>query len=238
MAAFLLAGCARTLVPHTAYIPLTRDQGQAEIRISTGTNASELQAGYQVTNKLVVHTALLSKGRLSTAKGFRSADLGLGYYYESPNGLWRLGGHAGLATGGGSSGSTGACFECTGTGSATEYRVRYTYGYVQPTVILVEDNRSWGFGLRVGRAYYHRFERMRADTLGGPVQTTSFAGRQITFIQPTFQYGYQVSRWFALSGVLGLQGFVETPQIGNDMSLFVGQVSAHIVLNKRGTEKP
>ena len=220
------------MVPHTAYIPLTRDQGQAEIRVSTGTNASEVQAGYQITNRLVVHTALLNKGGLSTSKAFRSADLGLGYYYESPNGLWRLGGHAGLASGAGSSGSTGGCFECVGTGSASEYRVRYSYAYVQPTVLLVEDVRSWGFGLRVGRAYYHRFDRMRADTLGGPITTTRYAGRQVTFVQPTFQFGYQVSRRFAFSAVLGVQGFVGTPQVGNDMSSFVGQMGAHLLLSK------
>lgn len=49
----------------------------------------------------------------------------MGYYYASPNGYWRLGGHAGAAYGSGASGSS-ACFECGGT-PGTEYEVRYTY---------------------------------------------------------------------------------------------------------------
>ena len=42
LTATLLMGCARTLVPHTAYLPTIRDRGQAEIRVSTGFNSSEL----------------------------------------------------------------------------------------------------------------------------------------------------------------------------------------------------
>lgn len=238
LAAFFLVGCARTLVPHTVYIPLVKDRGQAEVRISTGTNASEVQAGYQATDRLVVHLALLNKGRLGADKGFRSADVGLGYYFELPNGRWRLGGHVGVASGGGSSGSTGACFECVGPGSASEYRVRYSYAYVQPTVLLVEGTRSWGIGLRVGRAYYHRFDRMRADTLGGPIRTMQYTGRQATFVQPTFQFGFQVSRWLALSTVFGLQGFVGVPQADSNMSSFVGQIGAHLLLSKRAAARP
>lgn len=106
----LLSGCIYTLAPHTPYLPVIRDRGQAEARVSTGLNGSELQLGYQVTDKLVLHAALLSYGRSAAGNKFRSGDLGLGYYYNSPNGFWRLGMHAGLAHGSGASGNNG-CFE-------------------------------------------------------------------------------------------------------------------------------
>ena len=70
----LLTGCAPTLVPHTAYLPTIRDRGQAEIRVSTGFNRIELQAGYQASDKLILHAALLNyrKRRSGDGKGFRS----------------------------------------------------------------------------------------------------------------------------------------------------------------------
>jgi len=74
--ATLLTGCAPTLVPHTAYLPTIRDRGQAEIRVSTGFNGSELQAGYRASDKLMLHAALLNyrNRRSGDGKGFRSAD--------------------------------------------------------------------------------------------------------------------------------------------------------------------
>ena len=230
----LLVGCAPTLIPHAAYLPLIRDRGQAEARLSTGLNGSELQMAYQATDKLVLHAALLNyrHGRSGDGKGFRSADLGVGYYYNSPNGFWRLGGHAGMAYGGGTSGSS-TCFECSGPGS--EYRVRYTYAYVQPTVLLLEGNQAWGFGLQVGRAYYHRFTKVGADTLRGPILTTSYAGHQVTFVQPTFQYSYRVRRWLAFSGTFGSQGFLANTGALDRVNPLVGQLGIHFVLNKRST---
>ena len=232
----LLAGCAPTLVPHAAYLPLIRDRGQAEARLSTGLNGSELQLAYQVTDKFVLHSALLNyrHGRSDDDKGFRSADLGLGYYYNSPNGFWRLGGHAGMAYGSGTSRS--GCFDCFGPSST--YSVRYTYAYVQPTVLLLEGDQAWGFGLRVGRAYYHHFTKVGADTLRGPILTTSYAGRQITFVQPTFQYSYRVRRWLAFSGTFGSQGFLANTEALDSVNPFVGQLGIHFVLNKRSTPQP
>ena len=140
LTATLLTGCAPTLVPHTAYLPTIRDRGQAEIRVSTGFNRIELQAGYQASDKLILHAALLNywNRRSGDGKGFRSIDLGAGYYYASPNGHLRLGGYAGTTYGSGTSGSS-ACFECGGT-PGTEYEVCYTCAYVQPTVLLQTTN--------------------------------------------------------------------------------------------------
>ena len=65
-AAGLLTGCAATLAPHTPYIPVVRDRGQAEARLSTGLNGTELQLGYQLTEHLVLNTSLLNTSLLNT----------------------------------------------------------------------------------------------------------------------------------------------------------------------------
>ena len=229
----LLTGCAPTLVPHTAYLPTIRDRGQTEIRISTGLNGSELQAGYQATNQLVLHAALLNyrNRRSGDGKGFRSADLGAGYYYASPNGYWRLGGHAGAAYGSGTSGSR-ACFECAGNETGTEYQVRYTYAYVQPTALLHTANQTWGFGLRLGHAYYHELTELHAEVLGGPIMATSYAGYQGTFVQPTFQYSWRVLRWLGFSSSFGVQGFMKNSAAIGSASPLVGQVGLQVVFGK------
>lgn len=241
LAALFLAGCARTLVPHTAYIPLIRDRGQAEIRVSTGFNGSELQAGYAITDHLVLHTALLNYGRSTANNNFHSADLGLGYYYNSPNGLWRLGGHAGLTYGAGSSGGNG-CFECPAPdslSSTSAYAVRYTYAYVQPTVLLLEDNqRTWGFGLRLGQVYYHRFKEMRTLRISGETQAVDYTGRTLAFVQPTFQYSYRASRWLAFSGTFGAQDFLGHSADTDNMNPFVGQIGVHLLVNRPTKSQP
>ena len=231
LTATLFTGCAPTLVPHTAYLPTIQDRGQAEIQASTGLNGSELQAGYQATDKIILHAALLNyrHRRSGDGKGFRSADLGAGYYYASPNGYWRLGGHAGAAYGAGTSGSID-CFECTGTGR--EYQVRYTYAYLQPTALLHTANQTWGFGLRIGHAYYHELTELRAEILGGPILATSYAGHQGTFMQPTFQYSFLVLRWLGFSSSFGVQRFLNRSAAIGTVNPLVGQVGLHIVLGK------
>lgn len=239
LTAALLTGCAPTLVPHTPYLPTIRDRGQTEIRVSTGLNGSELQAGYQATDKLVLHTALLNyrNRRSGDGKGFRSAELGAGYYYASPNGYWRLGGHAGAAYGAGTSGSR-SCFECAGDETGTEYQVRYTYAYVQPTALLHIEDATLGLGLRVGRAYYHELTTLRAEILGGPMLATSYAGHQSSFLQTTFQTTWQARRWLGLSSTFGAQGFLDRTAGLDEVNPFVGQVGLHVVLGKRAKKLP
>ena len=235
LAGALLAGCAPTLVPHTAYLPTTRDRGQTEISVSTGLNGSELLVGHQITDKLVLHAAGLNyrHRRSGDGKGFRSAEVGAGYYYASPNGYWRLGGHAGAAYGRGTSGSS-TCFECVGTGTGTEYEVRYTYAYVQPTALLHTASQNWGFGLRLGHAYYHELTVLRAEVLGGPILATSYAGHQGAFMQPTFQYSFQVLRWLNFSSSFGVQRFLNGSAAIGTVNPLVGQVGLHVVLGKAG----
>ncbi|MET4075742.1 hypothetical protein [Hymenobacter sp. UYCo722] len=231
--ATLLAGCAPTLVPHTAYLPTIRDRGMVEIRASTGLNGSELQAGYQATDKLILHAALLNyrHRRSGDGKGFRSADLGAGYYYASPNGNWRLGGHAGVAYGSGTSGNS-LCFECAGTDTGTEYEVRYTYVYLQPTALFRSANQTWGFGLRMGHAYYHELTALRAEVPGGPILATSYAGHQGAFVQPTFQYSFQVLRWLGFSSSFGVQRFLNSSAEIGTVNPLVGQAGLQFVFGK------
>ncbi len=229
----VVSGCAVTLAPHAPYLPMIRDRGQAEARLSTGLIGSELQLGYQVTDKLVLHTALLVKGRTQNSHKLRSVDLGLGYYYTSPNGFWRLGMHGGLASGGGKSYVSGTGFEGSAPIPPVDYRVRYTYAYVQPTVHLQEDRHTWSFGLRVSQVYYHRLTRTGADTLGGVVNTQDYRGTQVGFLQSVFQYGYRVSPLVSLSTTFGAQALLhdQRPFISLS-SAAVAQVGVHLTLRE------
>jgi|GEM_PF-5885655 len=233
----LLVGCAPTLAPHTPYLPALRDQGQVEARLSTGLGGSQLQLGYQLSNRLVLHTELLSAGRPVTAKGFYSAGLGAGYYYLSPNGRWRVGTHAGLAYGSGTSGSS-SCFECGGVGFGSEYAVRYTYAYVQPTVLLEDGQRTWGLALRLGQTYYHQLREVRTDNATGQAQLFDYVGHRSTFVQPTFQYSHQIQRWLVVSGTFGAQGFLGSPRRVNYVSPFVAQAGLHFVISTRAAARP
>ena len=231
-----LSGCVYTLAPHTPYLPVVRDRGQAEARVSTGLNGSELQVGYQLSNKLVLHTALLQFGRAAAGTRFRSGDLGLGYYYASPNGLWRLGLHAGVAHGRGVSGNN-SCFECPApdsTSATSTYAVRYTYGYVQPTALLFAgEQQTWGFGLRIGQGYYHQLERTRTFRLSGEEEALDYAGQTVTFFQPTVQWSRGVSRWLTLSGTIGVQSFLRNYTPPAQLHPFIGQVGIHFLVSKR-----
>ncbi|MDQ2794922.1 MAG: hypothetical protein M3Y12_13095 [Bacteroidota bacterium] len=234
----LLAGCAVTLAPHTPYIPVVRDRGQAEARFSTGLNGTELQLGYQLTEHLVLNTSLLSSRYPGKGNGFRAAELGLGYYYHSPNGFWLLGTHAGLTHGRGASGGNG-CFECGSADSlstSSAFAVGYMYAYVQPTVILLNGNRSWGIGMRVGQTYYHQLNEVRTFSSSGRTQVFDYAGHTSTFIQPTFIMSWQLQRWLALSSSFGIQGFLGPYTRLNSVNPFVVQVGIHLVMNTRPAE--
>ena len=237
--ASLLSGCAVTLAPHVPYLPMIRDRGQAEARLSTGFSGSELQLGYQVTDKLVLHTALLTKGTVQRSHKLYSGDLGLGYYYNSPNGFWRFGVHGGLASGGGNSSVSGGSFEGSDPTPPVDYRVRYTYAYVQPTVHLHQNRQTWSFGLRLGRAYYHRLVRTGADTVGGVVSTRNYGGTQVPFGQTAFQYSYRASPLVHLSATFGTQALLHGPRPFVSMSsALIAQMGVHLTLRELPKRRP
>ena len=235
--ALLLTGCAPTLAPHGPYLPILRSRGEVEARVSTGLAGSELQAGYQATSRLVLHAAFLNYGRSNTSQRFRSADLGLGYYYLLPNERWRLGLHAGLAQGAGTSGST-SCFECGSSGLSSTYVVRYQYAYAQPTVLFLDDKLTLGLGVRLGLARYQQLDEVRFDFLGDQVDAANYVGHQATFLQPVVQLSFRVLPWLALSTSSGLQFFVGPRNRLNDMQPLVGQVGLHLIVGKQPATQP
>ena len=233
----LLAGCTVTLAPHTPYLPVLRSRGEAEAHVGTGIGGSEVQLGYQATDRLVLHTGLLSYGRRTAGTHFLSADAGAGYYYPSPNGRWRLGMHAGLAYGSGTSGGNG-CFEC-GSSSFSKFDVRYAYAYVQPTVLLLEDARcTWGLAVMVGHTYYSQLDELRTNPTTNQVVFSAHGGHTSTFVQPMFQFSYQARRWLTLSTKVGSQGFVGPPERLDATGRLVAQVALHFVVGPRAARRP
>ena len=232
-----LSGCVYTLAPHTPYLPVLRNRGEAEARVGTGIGGSEVQFGYQATDRLVLHTGLLSHGRLAAGYRFRSAEVGAGYYYPSPNGRWRLGMHAGLAYGGGTSGGNG-CFEC-GNSPFSKFDVRYAYAYVQPTVLLLENDRyTWGLALMLGHTRYPQLDELRTNPIAGQTVYADHNGHASTFVQPMLQVGYRARRWLTASIKVGSQGFVGAPERLNAANQLVTQASLHLVVGPRAAPRP
>lgn len=232
----LLPGCAPTLAPHTPYLPMLRAKGEAEARILSGPLGKEveLQLGYQATDRLVIHTALLRHKHPNYGTYYRSADLGLGYYRPLGDGRWRLGLHAGGAYGSGASGSAFCPDLCDDDSS---FDVRYAYGYLQPTIILHQSNVTFGFGLRLARAYYFRMEETQVD-LAAPdpqIQVIDRAGHQFTFMQPTFQLSFRIRPWLAFSSSLGIQASLSSRNFLDSINPLIGQIGLHIVLPQKPT---
>ena len=232
-----ISGCVSTLVPHTAYLPSVQRKGDIEAKLASNLNLSRVegQAGYQLTEQLVLHTAVLGTRRSGSGRGFLSAELGAGYYRVSPNGLWRLGLDAGVAQGGGRSSSPTSCFECAGDRYpySEKYQVRYSYGYVQPTVQLKTHNLTWGVAFRIGQAYYHRLEEMRMDSSNSPVQTLSHSGHLAAFVQPTFQLRDQIRPWLAASVNISFVEYLGPASRLDNANPMVTQLGVHLMLNKR-----
>ena len=232
LAALLLAGCAPTIAPHVPYLPLLRHKGQAEARATLGLlgKKAEFQLGYQATDRLVLHTALFKYGALTNGEGFRSAELGAGYYRPIANDRWRLGLHAGLATGRGASGER-FCHGCDGPNPS--YSVGYTYAYLQPTALLQAKKLTVGLGLRLAQARYHRLTESQVVFSGSQPPPVSYASHYSAFAQPVAQLSYRVLPWLALSGAGGLQFFLGRYHRFDSVDPVVGQVGLHVLLGPR-----
>lgn len=231
----LFAGCVTTLVPHAPYLPAVEKKGEVEVQVASNLllSKADLQVGYQATGHWVLHTAFMGTRSSGRDAGFLSGELGAGYYYTSPREGWRLGLDAGVAHGGGSSSRSG-CFECAGDPFplSESYRVRYTYGYVQPTVLLKTGQFSWGLALRLGRACYHQLDEVRVDSAGSRAQEFSYAGHQSVFVQPAFLLRYQIRPWLLASGSLSGVNFWG-PYSRLDIAISpVTQLSVQFVLGK------
>lgn len=231
-----LAGCAPTLVPHTPYLPLLRAKGQAEARIATGFKGEELQLGYQVTNRLVLHASGLRYERADAGESFRSADIGLGWYWPLAADRWRLGLHGGMAWGKGTSDSSiGFCDGCNE--ERPSFKVGYSYAYLQPTVLFLgHSDAKWSAGaaLRLGWANYRQLNEIRFDPLGNPASSIDHAGHQAVFLQPMVQQSYRPLPWLALSASTGFQ-FYSGPRntFLNRVHPLVAQVGVHVILGAR-----
>lgn len=213
---------------------MIRNRGEAEARISSNLTGKQLEAqlGYQLSNHLVLHAAVLSFRRPKYGTCFGSVDFGLGYYYPLANERWRLGVHAGLAHGGGASGSD-FCFDCNGP--FVSYQVRYTYAYVQPTVLWLDGSRSWGLGLRLGQVYYNQLDEQRTEWSASGADTQSFdlAGHTFTFVQPTFQFSRRLRPRLALSGTLGIQAAISKRNALDLVNPLIAQVNLHLIIGRQ-----
>lgn len=231
LATGLLVGCAPTLTPHTLYMPTVRNRGEAELRVASGSSGTEAQLGYQATDRLVVHTAVLYKANQNSGKNFRSADVGLGYYRPSATGRWRIGAHVGVATGRGFSGNDNFWLDVH-PDEYSQFTVGYTYGYLQPTALFRVREFTLGMGMRIALAQYHRLDETRFDYLGGQQVTFDHAGHNAAFLQPMVQASFRVLPWLGLSASGGFQFHVGPRNRLNDLYPVIAQAGVHFVLSK------
>jgi len=236
--AAVLSGCAVNLAPTTPYIPVIQERGQAEVKLSSSITAKqlELQLGYQLTDRVVLHASGLSLSRKKRGTRFGSVDLGLGYYFPLRNERWRLGTHAGLAYGGGDSGAD-FCFDCNGP--LFFYKSRYSYAYLQPTAIFTNGDESWGLGLRVSQAYFHQLDEERTEILlsGSGTELFDRSGNTFTFLQPTFQFSQRLRNKIQLSGSVGVQTSISKRSFLDLVNPFIAQVNLHFLIGPIGGPK-
>ena len=235
----LMVGCAPTLAPHIPYLPAVRTKGEVEVGGTTGLTGNELTIGYQATSRLVLNSSLLYLNRPKSGKDYLSGEVGVGYYWPQTAGRWRLGGHAGLAYGGGRSGTDNFCIDkCSNELVFKSYDSRYAYAYVQPTALLVTDEATVGFGLRIGRTHYNKLEEniymlSVTPSRGDSTSIVNHAGHGSTFMQPIMQVHYRPRPWLALSGGMGFQFFLNKRTPLNNTAPFIGQVGLHFVLGSK-----
>ena len=235
LAVAAITGCAPTIAPHVPYLPLLQRKGQVEARATVGPTGkkAEFQLGYQATDRLVLHAALFKYGTLTNGEGFRSAELGAGYYRPIANNRWRLGLHAGLATGRGTSGER-FCHGCDGPNPS--YSVGYTYAYLQPTALLQAKKLTVGLGLRLAQARHHRLIESQFVFPDSQLPPVSHAAHYSAFAQPVVQFSYRVLPWLALSGAGGLQFVLGRYHRFDSVDPLVGQVGMHVLVGTRPTQ--
>lgn len=187
--AALLSSCA-AVVPHTLQTPLIQQRGQAELGANVGLHGTDVQVAYGLSDHLTLTASGHQRIRSKPGHWAYTGEAGMGYSWHRTRHLWSV--YGGLGYGAGYAFETGNRDVDRPT---THYRVRYGYGYVQPTYCFTLSP-DFAVGAAVKVAAFD-FMRWRASTNrltpdpNGPIYTTSTVERP-GFGGLTLQPGYNI----------------------------------------------
>jgi|GEM_PF-3896696 len=194
-----LSSCA-AVVPHTLQTPWVASQGETEIGANLGLHGSDLQAAHALTEQVTLIGSVHQRIRSKHGHWAYVGEAGAGYNWQRPhNQRWTL--YGGLGYGAGYAYDT---FCADGCGSPTSDRVRYGYGFVQPTYRWLAANSRFGLSaaVKVSAVDFLRWQEtvssypgFPTDSTAGayPTRTTNRAGYGGIMLQPGVNFFVDVT---------------------------------------------
>lgn len=202
-AAGLLSGCA-AVVPHTLQTPLVQQQGETELSANIGLHGSDLQVAHGLSDRLTLTASGHQRIRRKHGHWAYSGEAGAGYGWTRRRHQWSV--YGGLGYGAGYAYQT---FNLDSDQPSTNYRVRYAYGYVQPTYRLT-PSPAFGLSMAVKVAAYDflRWRETSSEYAPDPNDPNVWLRQTTTVNRPglagvTLQPGYNM--FFGLTPHLRLQ---------------------------------
>jgi hypothetical protein len=188
----LLSSCA-AVVPHTLQTPLVQRRGETELGANIGLHGSDVQAAHALTDRLTLTGSAHQRIRSKHGHWAYTGEAGAGYGWSRARHQWAV--YGGLGYG------AGYAFQTSRLDAdlpVTRYRVRYGYGYLQPTFRFT-PSRNFGLGLAVKVAAFD-FMRWHSSTIRwvyDPNDPAQSATRTIVMERPGFggfalQPGYNI----------------------------------------------
>lgn len=186
----LLSSCA-AVVPHTLQTPLVQQRGETELGANIGLHGTDVQVAHALSDHLTLTGSAHQRIRAKHGHWAYTGEAGAGYGWSRARHQWAV--YGGLGYGAGYAFPTG---RLDGDRPTTHYRVRYGYGYLQPTFRFT-PSRNFGLGIAVKVAAFD-FVRWRASTYewvydpNDPTYTKTNTVERPGFGGLTLQPGYNI----------------------------------------------
>ncbi|KAA9331557.1 hypothetical protein F0P96_15070 [Hymenobacter busanensis] len=188
-----LSGCA-AVVPHTLQTPLVQQRGDTELGANVGLHGTDVQAAHAISDRLTVTGSGHQRIRSKHGHWAYSGEAGAGYTLARPNKQrWTV--YGGLGYGAGYAYDTFCPDLCDLPAS---YRVRYGYGYVQPTYLWTPDESiALSAGVKMAAYDFLRWRTSSREFVLDPNDPRGVLEQRTTTNQPgygglTMQPGYNV----------------------------------------------
>lgn len=181
LAAPLLGSCA-AVVPHTLQTPLVQQRGQTELGANLGLHGTDVQAARGLSERLTLTASAHQRIRSKHGHWAYSGEAGAGYGWTRRRHQWSV--YGGLGYGAGYAYETFCPDLCP---PSVSYRIRYGYGYLQPTYRLTPDP-AFGLSMAVKIAAYEflRWRETSSEDRPDPNDPSRWIWQRTTKNRPGF----------------------------------------------------
>ncbi|RAK64144.1 hypothetical protein [Hymenobacter edaphi] len=191
--AALLSSCA-AVVPHTLQTPLVQHRGETELGANLGLHGSDVQVAHALSDRLTLTGSGHQRIRGRHGHWAYSGEAGAGYTLARPHKQrWTV--YGGLGYGAGYAYETFCPDLCD---LPVSYRVRYGYGYLQPTYLWMPDESiALSAGVKMAGYDFLRWRTTRHEPLPDPGNPPGGILQPTTLDRPgygglTLQPGYNI----------------------------------------------